>query len=253
MPPIANQSGHAWATPKLLRPTREPKPSRFAGRARAKRRPMKAVGARARAVVDASSIIARGKRVLEIEADAVRSLAERLGPEFAQAVALLLDTAGKVVVTGMGKSGLVGQKIAATMASTGTPALFLHPAEGLHGDLGVVGHRDLVVALSNSGETSELLSILPSLTRLGVPIVALVGKPDSTLGRVADVVLDVGVVEEACPLNLAPTASTSAALAMGDALAMALSEAKGFGEEGFALCHPGGALGRRLLMREPVR
>ncbi|MDH5526848.1 MAG: KpsF/GutQ family sugar-phosphate isomerase [Nitrospirota bacterium] len=193
--------------------------------------------------------IARGKRVFEIEAQAVADLGKKLGAEFSEAVDLCMKITGKVVVTGMGKSGLIGQKIAATMASTGTPAFFLHPAEGLHGDLGIVGRDDLVVALSNSGETSELLSILPSLKRLGVPIIAITGKNDSTLGRVADVVLNVGVAQEACPLNLAPTASTTAALAMGDALAVALLEAKGFGEEDFALSHPGGSLGRRLLMR----
>jgi len=199
-------------------------------------------------VTDTESI-ARGKRVFEIEAQAVADLGKKLGAEFSEAVDLCMKITGKVVVTGMGKSGLIGQKIAATMASTGTPAFFLHPAEGLHGDLGIVGRDDLVVALSNSGETSELLSILPSLKRLGVPIIAITGKNDSTLGRVADVVLNVGVAQEACPLNLAPTASTTAALAMGDALAVALLEAKGFGEEDFALSHPGGSLGRRLLMR----
>ncbi|MDH4229916.1 MAG: KpsF/GutQ family sugar-phosphate isomerase [Nitrospirota bacterium] len=187
--------------------------------------------------------------MFEIEAEAVSELGRRLGAEFERAIGLLLETRGKVVVTGMGKSGLIGQKIAATMASTGTPAFFLHPAEGLHGDLGIVGRDDLVVALSNSGETAELLSILPSLKRLGVAIIALTGKSASTLGRAASVVLDVGVAQEACPLNLAPTASTTAALAMGDALAVALLEAKGFSAEDFALSHPGGALGRRLLLR----
>jgi arabinose-5-phosphate isomerase len=149
----------------------------------------------------------------------------------------------------MGKSGLIGRKIAATMASTGTPTVYLNPAEGLHGDLGVVSRGDLVIALSNSGETAELLNILPSLKRLEVPIVALVGRTDSTLGRAADVALDVSVPQEACPLGLAPTASTTAALAMGDAIAVALLDRKGFREEDFALSHPGGSLGRRLLLR----
>jgi arabinose-5-phosphate isomerase len=193
--------------------------------------------------------IAQGRRVLEIEAAAVAALGARIDARFTRAIDLLFEVPGKVVVTGMGKSGLIGRKIAATMASTGTPTVYLNPAEGLHGDLGVVSRGDLVIALSNSGETAELLNILPSLKRLEVPIVALVGRADSTLGRAADVALDVSVAQEACPLGLAPTASTTAALAMGDALAVALLERKGFREEDFALSHPGGSLGRRLLLR----
>jgi arabinose-5-phosphate isomerase len=192
--------------------------------------------------------VAEGRRVLEVEARAVAAVAARLDERFARAVDLLATVAGKVVVTGMGKSGIIARKIAATMASTGTPAIYLHPAEGLHGDLGVVARGDLVVALSNSGETAELVSILPSLKRMGVPIIALVGRVDSTLGKTANVVLDVTVDQEACPLGLAPTASTTAALALGDALAVALLVRKGFKEEDFALAHPGGALGRRLLL-----
>jgi arabinose-5-phosphate isomerase len=191
---------------------------------------------------------AEGRRVLEVEARAVAALAGRLDAAFTRAVDLLSTVQGKVVVTGMGKSGIIARKIAATMASTGTPAIYLHPAEGLHGDLGVVGRGDLVIALSNSGETSELVSILPSLKRMAVPIIALVGRADSTLGRTATVVLDVSVDQEACPLGLAPTASTTAALALGDAVAVALLVRKGFKEEDFALAHPGGALGKRLLM-----
>ncbi len=193
--------------------------------------------------------ILQGQRVLEIEAAGILDLKARIDDTFAQAVTLLETTTGKVVVTGMGKSGHIGRKIAATMASTGTPAFFLHPAEGLHGDLGIVTRKDVVVALSNSGETAELVSILPSLKLLEVPIVALVGRADSSLGRAAEVVLDVGVKEEACSLGLAPTTSTTASLAMGDALAVALLDRKGFGEQDFALSHPGGALGRRLLTR----
>lgn len=193
--------------------------------------------------------VSRGRRVLRIEAEALSALGERIDDSFAKAIDLLCGIQGKVVVTGMGKSGLIAQKIAATMASTGTPSFFLHPAEGLHGDLGIVTRDDLVIALSNSGETGELLNILPSLKRLAVPIIALTGRADSTLGRAAAVVLDVGVAQEACPLGLAPTASTTAAIAMGDAIAVALLERKGFREEDFALSHPGGALGRRLLMR----
>lgn len=203
----------------------------------------------ARAARAEDRAIAQGRRVVEIEAAAVTALATRLDARFTRAIDLLFETTGKVVVTGMGKSGLIGRKIAATMASTGTPTIYLHPAEGLHGDLGVVGRDDLVIALSNSGETAELLDILPSLKRLGVPIIALVGRADSTLGRAASVVLDVSVAQEACPLGLAPTASTTAALAMGDAVAVALLDRKGFREEDFALSHPGGALGRRLLLR----
>ncbi|MFO1394384.1 MAG: KpsF/GutQ family sugar-phosphate isomerase [Steroidobacteraceae bacterium] len=193
-------------------------------------------------------MIARGRRVLEIEAQAVAALAERLGDEFAEACRLVLACTGRTVVTGMGKSGHVGRKIAATFASTGSPAFFLHPAEASHGDIGMITAGDVVVALSNSGETGELVAILPIIKRLGVPLIALTGRRDSTLARYATVTLEVSVPLEACPLNLAPTASTTAALAMGDALAVAVLEARGFTEEDFARSHPAGSLGRRLLM-----
>jgi arabinose-5-phosphate isomerase len=192
--------------------------------------------------------IARGRRVLATEAEAVAALGERLGEEFAAACRLLLDCRGRTVVTGMGKSGHVGHKIAATLASTGSPSFFLHPAEASHGDIGMITDGDVVIALSNSGETAELLAILPPIKRLGVPLIALTGKRASTLARYATVTLDVSVPAEACPLNLAPTASTTAALAMGDALAVAVLEARGFTEEDFARSHPAGSLGRQLLL-----
>lgn len=191
--------------------------------------------------------IARARRVLEIEAEAVHALVDRVGEDFARAVELVLGTEGKVVVTGLGKSGLIARKIAATLASTGTPSIFLHAAEAGHGDLGVVHRSDAVLALSNSGESREILRLLPAFKRLALPVVAITGVPASTLGRAADAVLDVGVREEACPLALAPTSSTTAALAMGDALAIVLMERRGFREEDFASIHPDGALGRRLL------
>lgn len=191
----------------------------------------------------------QAKRVLKIEADAVAALIDRIDERFEQAVQMILDCKGRVVVTGMGKSGLIGKKIAATLASTGTPALFLHPAEGIHGDLGMVTRGDTVIALSNSGETEEVSRMLPSFKRLGIRVIALTGNPDSTLAKNSDVVIDVGVKEEACPLGLAPTASTTATLAMGDALAVALLDKRGFKEEDFACFHPGGALGKKLLLR----
>ncbi len=191
----------------------------------------------------------RAKQVLKIEADAVAALIDRIDDTFDRAVDILLRCQGRVVVTGMGKSGLIGKKIAATLASTGTPALFLHPAEGIHGDLGMVTRGDAVIALSNSGETEEVARMLPSLKRLGIKLVALTGNSDSTLARNSDVVINVGVKEEACPLGLAPTASTTAALAMGDALAVALLDKRGFREEDFACFHPGGSLGKKLLLR----
>ena len=191
----------------------------------------------------------QAKRVLRIEAEAVAALIDRLDHRFEEAVDLVLNCRGRVVVTGMGKSGHVGTKIAATLASTGTPALFLHPAEGVHGDLGMVMRGDVVIAISNSGETEELSRMLPSLKRIGIRIIALTGNPESTLGKNSDVVIDVGVKEEACPLGLAPTASTTATLAMGDALAVALLDRRGFREEDFACYHPGGSLGKRLLLR----
>jgi arabinose-5-phosphate isomerase len=193
--------------------------------------------------------IDQAKRVLRIEADAVAALINRVDERFEHAVDMIMSCTGRVVVTGMGKSGLIGKKIAATLASTGTPALFLHPAEGIHGDLGMVTRGDTVIALSNSGETEEIARMLPSLKRIGIKIIALTGNKESTLAKNSDVVIDVGVKEEACPLGLAPTASTTATLAMGDALAVALLDKRGFKEEDFACFHPGGALGKRLLLR----
>ena len=198
---------------------------------------------------EATRLIAAGRRALGIEIRGLAALEARISDAFAAACQLCLACRGRVVVTGMGKSGHVGGKIAATLASTGTPAFFLHPAEASHGDLGMITRDDVVLALSNSGETPELLTLLASITRLGVPLIALTGNSQSTLAREARVHLDVGVAEEACPLNLAPTASTTAALAMGDALAVALLESRGFTAEDFARSHPGGALGRRLLLR----
>ena len=189
------------------------------------------------------------RRVLELEAHGILSLVPRLDDRFAAAVRRLRECTGRVIVTGMGKSGLIGRKIAATLASTGTPAYFLHPAEGVHGDLGMLARGDVLLALSNSGETDELLAILPGVKRLGVPTVLLTGRPDSALARVCEVVLDVAVAQEACPMNLAPTSSTTAALAMGDALAMALLELRGVRPEDYAELHPRGALGWRSLVR----
>lgn len=196
-----------------------------------------------------SGTLEAARKVLRIEAEAVAALNDRINDEFVRAVEMILACSGRVVVTGMGKSGLICQKIAATMASTGTPALFLHPAEGVHGDLGMIAKGDVVIAVSNSGETEELTRILPVIKRMGLPLIAMAGKADSTLARSGDVFLDISVKEEACPLQLAPTASTTATLAMGDALAVALLLERGFREEDFALYHPGGALGKRLLLR----
>ena len=190
-----------------------------------------------------------GRRVLDIEARAVQALIQRLDRGFSDAVDLLYPCKGKVVVSGMGKSGLIGQKIAATMASTGTPSFFLHPAEGLHGDLGMLARSDVLIAISNSGETQEILQLLPFMERMGVPVVSIVGRIGSTLAKNSAVALDVSVAEEACPMGLAPTASTTATLAMGDALAVALLEKRGFKEQDFAQFHPGGTLGRRLLVK----
>ncbi|ALS60234.1 MULTISPECIES: KpsF/GutQ family sugar-phosphate isomerase [Pandoraea] len=187
------------------------------------------------------------REVLRTEADAIERVAAHLDDSFFEAVSLLLACRGRVVVTGMGKSGHIGRKLAATFASTGTPAFFVHPAEASHGDLGMITADDVVVALSNSGETGELVSVLPMVKRLGAKLIAMTGNPNSSLGRLSDVHLDAHVEKEACPLNLAPTASTTAALALGDALAVALLDARGFGAEDFARSHPGGALGRRLL------
>lgn len=189
------------------------------------------------------------KRVIRTEAEALLAMAERIDNSFEQAVDLILTSKGRVVVSGMGKSGLIGQKIASTMASTGTPAFFLHPAEGIHGDLGMIMTGDVVIAISNSGETEELLRILPVIKRLGAHLVAMSGNSASALARSSDVFLDVSVKEEACPLGLAPTASTTATLAMGDALAVALLVQRGFRAEDFAIFHPGGSLGKKLLLR----
>ncbi|MGW8311639.1 MAG: KpsF/GutQ family sugar-phosphate isomerase [Desulfuromonadales bacterium] len=194
-------------------------------------------------------ILNAARKVLQIEADAVSALASRLDERFALAVETLLACSGRVVVTGMGKSGLVCQKMAATMASTGTPAIFLHPAEGVHGDLGILMKGDAVIAVSNSGETEEIIRILPTIKRLGLPLIAMSGNPASTLGRAGDVFIDISIKEEACPLQLAPTASTTVTLAIGDALAVALLLQRGFRAEDFALYHPGGTLGKRLLLR----
>jgi arabinose-5-phosphate isomerase len=191
--------------------------------------------------------LALAREVLETEAAAVGALVARLDERFLAAVDLILDCRGRVVVSGMGKSGHVGRKIASTLASTGTPAFFVHPGEASHGDLGMITGDDVLVALSHSGESEELVLILPHAKREGAKVIAMTGHPDSSLGRQADVVLDTHVEKEACPLNLAPTASTTAALAMGDALAVALLDARGFGHADFARSHPGGSLGRRLL------
>lgn len=191
----------------------------------------------------------RAKEVLRIEADAVSSLIKRVDAGFEKAGKLILACKGKVVVTGMGKPGFIGAKISATLSSTGTPSLYLHPADAIHGDLGRVTRDDIVLALSNSGETEEILRLLPTLKKIGAKLIAMVGNTDSTLARYSDVVLNVAVKKEACPLNLAPTASTTAMLAMGDALAIALLDKRGFREEDFAFFHPGGAIGKRLLLR----
>lgn len=206
-----------------------------------------AADAAAPAPIDASRALQLARKTFDIEAAAVLGLKDRVGDSFARAVQAMLNLRGRVVVMGMGKSGHVGRKIAATLASTGTPAMFVHPAEASHGDLGMIKAIDLVLAISNGGESDEITVILPVLKRLGVPLVAMTGNGKSTLARHADLVLDSGVEKEACPLNLAPTASTTAQLALGDALAVALLDARGFQAEDFARSHPGGALGRKLL------
>jgi arabinose-5-phosphate isomerase len=197
-------------------------------------------------------LIKRAKNVIQIEADSVKALIERIDENFVRAVDILYHCKGRVIVVGMGKSGIIARKIASTMASTGTPALFLHPAEGVHGDLGTVVVFDTVVIISNSGETKEIIEILPSIKRIGVKVIALTGKIDSTLGKTSDVAVDVSVKEEACPLGLAPTASTSAQLAMGDALAVALLVKRDFKPEDYAMLHPAGSLGRGLLKVEDI-
>ena len=195
---------------------------------------------------------ALARKVLQTEAAAILALVERLDESFERAVRLLLECRGRVIVTGMGKSGIICRKIAATLSSTGTPAFFLHPAEAIHGDLGVLQPEDTIVALSHSGETDELLRLLETIKRLGARLIVMTGEPQSTLGKAADVTLDCHVSKEACPMNLVPTASTSAALALGDALAMTLLVTKGFRQEDFANLHPGGKLGKRLMRAEQL-
>jgi arabinose-5-phosphate isomerase len=196
-----------------------------------------------------NEILRQAREVIQIEAEAVNGLLERLDENFVRAVEMLLSCEGRVVVTGIGKSGLVGRKIVATLTSTGTPAIFLHPVEGLHGDLGMVTGKDIILAISNSGETAEILNLLPSLQKIGPKIIGLTGSPGSTLARNSQIVLDVGVDREACPLGLAPTSSTTATLVLGDALAVSLMRQRKFGEKDFALFHPGGRLGERLSLR----
>ncbi len=194
-------------------------------------------------------IIRIGKKVIAIERKELAALEQRIDENFARAVRLILECKGRVIVTGMGKSGAIGRKISSTLASTGTASAFLHPAEGVHGDLGMVHKDDVIIAISKSGETSELIHLLPSFRRLDVPVIAMTSSKHSTLARYAKVWLDISVAEEACPNDLAPTASTTVTLAMGDALAVALLDARGFSPEDFALLHPGGSLGKKLLMR----
>lgn len=194
-------------------------------------------------------VIEQAKKVLKIEAEAISALTERINDSFVKAVDLICSCRGKVVVTGVGKSGLIGQKIASTLASTGTPSFFMHPAEGIHGDLGMLSRDDVVIAISNSGESDEVSQILTVVKRMGLPLIAMTGNLSSTLAKAGDALLDISVKEEACPLGLAPTASTTATLAMGDALAVAALDKRGFKKEDFALLHPGGTLGKRLLLR----
>ena len=200
------------------------------------------------ALPETKHVLHLARQVLDIEADALRALSSRIDDSFSRAVSLMLACKGRVVVTGMGKSGHVGGKIASTLASTGTPAFFVHPGEASHGDLGMIAHDDVVLALSNSGESSEIVSIVQLIKRRGAKLIAMTGNPNSTLAREADAHLDASVDKEACPLNLAPTASTTAALALGDALAVALLDVRGFSADDFARTHPGGSLGRRLLV-----
>jgi arabinose-5-phosphate isomerase len=197
--------------------------------------------------VSGKTALELARRVLGIEAEAVRALIERIDERFLTALSLILERSGRVVVSGIGKSGHIARKIASTLSSTGTPAYFLHPAEAIHGDLGMIESGDVFIAISHSGESEELLSIIPQVKRRGAKLIALTGRRDSTLAKECDVLLDAGVAQEACPHNLAPTASTTAALALGDALAVALLDARGFSADDFARSHPGGALGRRLL------
>ena len=201
---------------------------------------------------DTETALELAKKVLRTEAAAILGLVDRLNGDFERAVDLLFDCRGRVIVTGMGKSGIICRKIAATLSSTGTPAFFLHPAEAIHGDLGAIRDEDVVIALSHSGETEELVRLIESIRRIGARLIAITGSPKSTLGKAADVTLDCGIAEEACPMNLVPTASTTAALALGDALAMTLLVRKGFREEQFASLHPGGKIGKKLMTVEAV-
>lgn len=195
------------------------------------------------------AVIRQAKRVLRIEGEAIQNLSDKIDDNFTKAVDILDQCRGKVIVIGIGKSGIVSQKIASTFACTGTPAFFLHPAEGIHGDIGMMSKGDVVLAISNSGESQEIIQLLPLIKRWGIKLIVITGKPSSVLARGGDVVLETGVKEEACPLGLVPTASTTATLALGDALALALLEKKGFKEDDFAMLHPGGALGRKLVLR----
>ncbi|OGW83674.1 MAG: hypothetical protein A2Z83_08440 [Omnitrophica bacterium GWA2_52_8] len=197
--------------------------------------------------MSASTVIRTARQILSIEANAIRRMVRNLGPEFEKAVQIMADAKGRIVVTGMGKPGFIARKIAATLASTGTPSLFVHPAEAFHGDLGMVTEQDVVIAISHSGETEEIVNLVTVIKRLGVPLIVLTSRQKSSLAKYASVVLNLGVDREACPLNLAPSASTTAALAMGDALALSLLKKKGFKSEDFALLHPGGSLGKQLL------
>lgn len=199
--------------------------------------------------IDTQQLINAGTRTLQIEADAVAALIPRIGDHFVAACELILNCKGRTIVTGMGKSGHIGNKIAATLASTGTPAFFVHPGEASHGDLGMITRDDVVIGISNSGSSSEVVTLLPLLKRMGIPLISMAGKDDSPLAQAANVHLDISIDSEACPLNLAPTTSTTVTLAMGDALAVALLEARGFTAEDFAFSHPGGALGRKLLLK----
>jgi len=199
--------------------------------------------------VDSARILDIGRRVFEEELEGVKSVADKIGDSFVEAVNAVRNCRGKVVVSGLGKAGIVGKKIAATLASTGTPAFFLHAAEGAHGDLGMVTKGDVIIAISNSGETDEILQIIPTLKRLDVTLIAVVGRADSSLARAADIVIDVGVPKEACPLGLAPTTSSTAMMVLGDALAITLLELNGFTAEKFALFHPAGSLGKKLLLK----
>lgn len=202
-----------------------------------------------------SQILRKAKEVLQIEAEGILGLIDKIGPDFAKAVKTIMEAEGRVIVTGVGKSGIVGRKIVATLSSTGTPALFLHPVEAMHGDLGMVTKKDVILAISNSGETGEITILLPSFKRLGAPLIAFTGNLESTLAKYSDIVIYTGVKREACPLGLAPTASTTAALAMGDALAVVLLEEKRFSAEDFYFFHPGGNLGKKLSakVREIMR